>query len=68
MVKHLIKVAEYKEQNKMELTNLALIFGPTLMSPPEHMMANQLAVGNEIKTLAQYNSDLFIKIRYTLGH
>ena len=50
MVKHLIKVAQYKEQNKMELTNLAVIFGPTLMSPPMHMMSSQLAVGMKKQT------------------
>ena len=50
MVKHLIKIAQFKEQNKMELTNLAVIFGPTLMSPPLHMVQSQLAVGMKKQT------------------
>ena len=50
IVKHLVKVAQYKDQNKMELTNLAVIFGPTLMSPPINMMSGQLAVGMKKQT------------------
>ena len=50
VVKHLVKVSDYKDQNKMEITNLAVIFGPTLMSPPMHMMSGQLAVGMKKQT------------------
>ena len=50
VVKHLVKVSDYKAQNKMEITNLAVIFGPTLMSPPMHMMSGQLAVGMKKQT------------------
>ena len=32
------------------MTNLAVIFGPTLMSPPLHMVQSQLAVGMKKQT------------------
>jgi hypothetical protein len=34
ILKHLAKVATYAPQNKMNIQNLALIFGPTLIRPP----------------------------------
>jgi len=33
LLKHLLKVAEYSEFNRMQIPNLAIVFGPTLMWP-----------------------------------
>lgn len=37
LLKHLEKVTSYKEVNRMAVANLAIVFGPTLMWPPEHL-------------------------------
>lgn len=43
LLEHLIKVTEYKEQNRMHTANLAIVFGPTLLwAPPEQ--AHNIAV------------------------
>jgi hypothetical protein len=34
LLRHLIKVTEMKEYNRMQIPNLAIVFGPTLMWPP----------------------------------
>ncbi len=33
LLKHLLKVHEYAEYNRMQIPNLAIVFGPTLMWP-----------------------------------
>ncbi|GBL85098.1 Rho GTPase-activating protein 15 [Araneus ventricosus] len=39
LLKHLLRVTEYHKQNRMQVQNLAIVFGPTLMWP-EHVSAN----------------------------
>ena len=34
LLQHLVKVAGFKERNRMQFSNLAIVFGPTLMWPP----------------------------------
>ena len=45
LLKHLHKVAQFGVHNRMELPTLALIFGPTVMTPPLHLMASQMQLG-----------------------
>jgi Rho GTPase-activating protein 10 len=33
LMKHLVKVAKLSDSNKMDATNLGIVFGPTLMRP-----------------------------------
>lgn len=35
LLRHLLRVTEYKEFNRMHIPNLAIVFGPTLMWPEE---------------------------------
>ena len=36
LLRHLVKVASFKDKNRMQFSNLAIVFGPTLMwSPPQ---------------------------------
>uniref|UniRef100_A0A0K2SVR7 Rho GTPaseactivating protein 12like [Acyrthosiphon pisum] n=1 Tax=Lepeophtheirus salmonis TaxID=72036 RepID=A0A0K2SVR7_LEPSM len=45
LLKHLTRVTEFKESNRMQIHNLAIVFGPTLMWPPPHLGAsNNLAL------------------------
>ncbi|PRD22190.1 UNVERIFIED_CONTAM: Rho GTPase-activating protein 15 [Trichonephila clavipes] len=39
LLEHLLRVTEYHKQNRMQVQNLAIVFGPTLMWP-EHVSAN----------------------------
>merc|ERR1712117_378047 len=34
LLRHLLRVVEQKEHNRMQIPNLAIVFGPTLMWPP----------------------------------
>ena len=34
LLHHLVKVAQFKDRNRMQFSNLAIVFGPTLMWPP----------------------------------
>lgn len=31
LLRHLLKITEYREHNRMHISNLAIVFGPTLM-------------------------------------
>lgn len=31
LLTHLLKITEYRESNRMQISNLAIVFGPTLM-------------------------------------
>lgn len=35
LLKHLLKVSKYSEFNRMQIPNLAIVFGPTLMWPAQ---------------------------------
>ena len=44
LLKHLVKVTQFKEKNRMQIPNLAIVFGPTLMWPPAHLVSVNLAL------------------------
>ena len=44
LLKHLDKVTQYKEVNRMAVSNLAIVFGPTLMWPPAHLTNTNMAL------------------------
>jgi hypothetical protein len=44
LLKHLVKVTQFKEKNRMQTPNLAIVFGPTLMWPPSHLVSVNLAL------------------------
>ena len=44
LLKHLLKVTQFKEKNRMQIPNLAIVFGPTLMWPPAHLVSVNLAL------------------------
>jgi len=44
LLRHLVKVTEYKDRNRMQFSNLAIVFGPTLMWPPTHLVSHNLAL------------------------
>ena len=50
LLKHLKNVAKQRNFNRMKETNLSLIFGPTLMTPPLHLMASQMQRGMSKQT------------------
>jgi len=44
LLRHLEKVTTYKEVNRMAVSNLAIVFGPTLMWPPAHLTNTNMAL------------------------
>jgi len=44
LFEHLFKVSTYSEQNKMTISNLAIIFGPTLLKSPPDSNENELMI------------------------
>ncbi len=44
LLRHLDKVTQYKEVNRMAVSNLAIVFGPTLMWPPAHLTNTNMAL------------------------
>ena len=44
LLRHLVKVTEFKEYNRMQVPNLAIVFGPTLMWPPSSLVSQNLAL------------------------
>jgi len=44
LLKHLEKVTQYKDVNRMASANLAIVFGPTLMWPPAHLTTTNMAL------------------------
>jgi hypothetical protein len=44
LLKHLDKVTTYKLVNRMAVSNLAIVFGPTLMWPPNHLTNTNIAL------------------------
>ena len=41
LLRHLLKVTEFKDHNRMQIPNLAIVFGPTLMWPPAEAAVSQ---------------------------
>ena len=44
LLRHLDKVTSYKELNRMAVSNLAIVFGPTLMWPPATLTNTNMAL------------------------
>ena len=44
LLRHLVKVTEFKDKNRMQFSNLAIVFGPTLMWPPPSLVSFNLAL------------------------
>ena len=44
LLRHLDKVTSYKLVNRMAVSNLAIVFGPTLMWPPTHLTNTNIAL------------------------
>ena len=44
LLRHLVQVTEFKDRNRMQFSNLAIVFGPTLMWPPTHLVSHNLAL------------------------
>lgn len=44
LLTHLLRVTEFKELNRMQIPNLAIVFGPTLMWPPSHATTQNMAL------------------------
>lgn len=44
LLRHLEKVTGYKEVNRMAVSNLAIVFGPTLMWPPANLTNTNMAL------------------------
>ncbi|XP_047136749.1 beta-chimaerin isoform X1 [Hydra vulgaris] len=44
LCRHLQRLSKYKDKNLMSSENLGIVFGPTLMRPPDHLAL--MAVGN----------------------
>jgi len=41
---HMDKVTSYRDENRMQIANLAIVFGPTLMWPPASMVTTNMAL------------------------
>lgn len=52
IVEHLSKVAAHSEMNKMTASNLAVIFGPVLLSEASHETTSIAAAMEEDSTMA----------------
>ena len=47
LLRHLLKVTGFKEFNRMEILNLSIVFGPSLMWPPiENNLRNSFFAAN----------------------
>jgi len=44
LFEHLFKVSTFSEQNKMTISNLAIIFGPTLLKSPPNSKENEIMI------------------------
>ena len=44
LLRHLLRVTELKDTNRMQIPNLAIVFGPTLMWPPSSLVSHNLAL------------------------
>ncbi|ORX91791.1 RhoGAP-domain-containing protein [Neocallimastix californiae] len=44
LFEHLFKVSTFSEQNKMTISNLAIIFGPTLLRSPPNSSENEMMI------------------------
>ena len=44
LLKHLERVTNFKDLNRMAAANLAIVFGPTLMWPPSHLTTTNMAL------------------------
>ena len=44
LLRHLLRVTELKGTNRMQIPNLAIVFGPTLMWPPSNLVSHNLAL------------------------
>ena len=44
LLSHLVKVTQFKDKNRMQFSNLAIVFGPTLMWPPPSSVSFNLAL------------------------
>ena len=44
LLRHLVKVTHFKDKNRMQFSNLAIVFGPTLMWPPPQLVSYNLAL------------------------
>ena len=48
LLRHLLKVTGFKEFNRMEILNLSIVFGPSLMWPPIENMQNSFVAANHM--------------------
>ena len=44
LFQHLLKVSQYKEFNRMQISNLSIVFGPTIMWSPVESNCSLMAV------------------------
>ncbi|XP_047538630.1 rho GTPase-activating protein 27-like isoform X2 [Vanessa atalanta] len=63
LLKHLLKVTQYSEHNRMHTANLAIVFGPTLLWAPAEQ-AHNIAIdciqqNNVVETLLNEFKDIF---------
>jgi hypothetical protein len=56
LIRHLQKVASYSYQNKMEASNLAIVFGPSLIRVPETESSDMQAAYANMINMSFQNS------------
>jgi hypothetical protein len=56
LVRHLVKVSKYSEENKMEASNLAIVFGPSLLRVRETNAADMQAAYANMMNMSFQNS------------
>ncbi len=65
LLRHLDKVTQYKEVNRMAVSNLAIVFGPTLMWPPVGGGAGAAATNNNMMALNMMQQNMIVEALLT---
>ncbi|KAI0028320.1 GTPase activating protein [Vararia minispora EC-137] len=57
---HLNKIAQYQSENQMSVSNLAIVFGPTLFSQSQGTQVDPMLQNKAIETILEHYTDIFV--------
>ena len=61
LLRHLLRVVEQKEHNRMQIPNLAIVFGPTLMWPPPSANASAILQSQQNLALDMMQQNVIVE-------
>ena len=61
LLRHLLRVVEQKESNRMQIPNLAIVFGPTLMWPPPSANAGAILQSQQNLALDMMQQNVIVE-------